>query len=113
MNEASQVSYGLANTPKEGKRPFHDAGNVLAPSLILQEEAGRRIDHVLKRGLIEPADRGFLLVERLGLEPGRYLRFDLRHVRPAKPSLVAIGAYPALRGIDAISAGKPGMEHRT
>ena len=108
MDEASQVSYGLADTPKEGKRPFYDAGDVLAPGLILQKEARRRLDHVLKRGLVEPADCGLLLVERLGLEPGRHLRFDLWHVRPTEPGLVAVGAYPELRGIDAIGPGKPG-----
>src|ERR1700681_3625904 len=111
MDEASQVSYGLADTPKERQRSFQDAGDVLAPGLILQEEAGRRLDHGFKSGLVEPADRGFLLVECLGLEPGRYLRFDLRHVRPAKPGLVAIGAYPKLRGIDTIRPGEPSVEH--
>src|ERR1700676_3496522 len=111
MDEASQVSYGLADTPKEGQRPFHDAGDVLAPGLILQEEAGRRLDHVLERGLVEPSDRRLLLVERLGLEPGRHLRFDLWHVRPTEPGLVAIGAYSELRGIDAVRAGKPRVEH--
>src|ERR1700676_3749348 len=111
MAESSQASRSLSYTPEEGQRSLHDASDVLAPSLILQEEAGRRVDHVLERGLVEPADRGLLLVERLGLEPGRHLRFDLGHVRPTEPGLVAIGAYPELRGIDAVRAGKPRVEH--
>src|SRR5256885_13459076 len=48
------ASNGLADAPEEGQRPLHDARNVLAPSLILQEEAGRRVDYGLECGPIEP-----------------------------------------------------------
>src|SRR5438477_290524 len=34
-----------------------------------------------------------------------------RHVRPAEPGLVAVGADPSCGWIDAVAAGKPGVEH--
>src|SRR5215469_18110297 len=80
-NRAGSKSYRLADAPEERQWPLADSGNVLAPCLILQEEAGRRLNHVVERSLIEATDRDPLLVERLRLEPGRHLCLNLRDVR--------------------------------
>src|SRR5712671_138982 len=102
----------FADSPEERQRPLNDAGNVFAPSLILQEETCRRVDNVVERGLVEAADRGLLLLERPGIEPRRHFGFDSRHVRPAEPRLVAIAADRVIgRRIDGVRAGVPGMEH--
>src|SRR5262245_58742215 len=106
------VSCRFGDAPEEWKRALDHPAHVLAPSLITDEEAGRRVDDAIQRGFVEPADRRLLLVRRLGLVPRRHLRFDFRYVRPAEPGLVAIGAHPdCYRRIDAIRAGMPGMEH--
>jgi hypothetical protein len=65
------VSRRFANAPEKRQRPLHDSGDVLAPSLITQVEAERRIDHMVEGGLVEPARDGLFFVERLCLEPGR------------------------------------------
>src|SRR6516162_10615318 len=97
------ASSDLADAPEERQRPLDDAAHVLAPGLVAEEEAGRREDHVVERGLVEPPYRCFLLVQVLGLIPSRHLRFDLRHVRPAEPRLLAAGAHPdGDRRIDAV-----------
>src|SRR5262249_38922433 len=106
------ASSDLADAPEERQRPLDHAAHVLAPGLVGQEEAGRREDHVVERGLVEPPYRRLLLVEALGVIPSRYLRFDLGRIRPAEPRLLAAGAYPDRdRRIDAVGAGMPGMEH--
>src|SRR5262249_25847057 len=106
------ASGDLADAPEERQRPLDHAAHVLAPGLVAEEEAGRRVNHVVEGGLVEPPYRGFLLVQGLGLIPSRHLRFDLRHVRPAEPRLVAAGAHPdGDRRIGAVGAGMPGMEH--
>src|SRR5262245_12422610 len=63
-------SRALADTPEERQWPLHDSSDVPTPGLILQEEARGRVDHGLKCGLVELADRSFLFVECFGLEPG-------------------------------------------
>src|SRR2546423_6565953 len=106
------MSCRLGDAPEERKRALDHPAHVLAPSLIAEEEAGRRVDDVIQRGFVEPPDRRLLLVRGLGLVPGRYLRFDFGHLRPAEPRLVAVGAHPDRhRRIDAVCAGMPGMEH--
>ena len=72
------MSNGFADAPEERQRSRHDPGYVLAPSLILQKEAERRVDHMVKLLLVEPARDGLFLVERLGVEPGRDLGLDSR-----------------------------------
>src|SRR6266849_7327601 len=104
--------HGLAHPPEERQRPFDHARDILPPSLIPQEEARRRIDHGLERGLVEAADRGLLLIERLGLIPRGHLRLDIRRVRPAEPGFVAARSHPDRDGrIDAVGARMPGVEH--
>src|SRR5271166_56326 len=66
----------LRHIPEEGQRSLHDAGHVLAPGLVAEEEAGRREDDVVERGLVEASDRRLLLVEVLGVEPGIDLGLD-------------------------------------
>src|SRR5262249_39892893 len=102
---AAAISRRFAHAPEEGKRPFHNAGDILSPGLILQEETGWRLDHGFARGFVEPADCGFFLIERLGIKPGRYLRFHFGNVRPAEPSLVAICADEVVVWIEAFAAG--------
>src|SRR5215471_11004240 len=104
--------HGLAHPPEERQRALDHARDVVPPSLILQEEAGRRVDHGLKRRLVKAADRGLFLVEILGVIPGGNLRFDLGRIGPAEPGLVAARPYPDRdRRIDAVGAGMPGVEH--
>src|SRR5216684_9241445 len=91
-NRGPWGSRRLAHSPEERQRPLHDPGDVRAPSLMGEEEAGRGIDHVLARSLVEATDRGLLFVEILRRVPGRYLGFDFRAGRPAEPRLVAVGA---------------------
>jgi hypothetical protein len=59
------VSAGPADAPEERQRPLHDAGDVLAPSLMLEEEADRRIDHMVEGDLVQPARANHLLDDRL------------------------------------------------
>src|SRR3954463_5740695 len=82
-------SCGFRHAPEERQRTLDDARDVLAPGRVAQEEAGRRVDHVLQRRLVETAHRGLLLVEILGLEPGGDFLFRAGAIRPAKPRLVA------------------------
>src|SRR5436305_1786542 len=79
----------LADTPEEGQRARHDAADALSPGLVLQEEAQRRIDHMVKCGLVQPARGLLFFVESLSLEPAVDLRFDLRAARPSEPRVVA------------------------
>src|SRR5262249_58438617 len=84
----------------------------LAPGLIGKEEAGRRVDDVLERGLVQPRDGGLFFVEVSCLVPGGDLGFDLRTGGPPEPRLVAVGADRGIgRRIDTNRAGMPGMEH--
>src|SRR5262245_43134338 len=87
------ASGDLADAPEERQRPLDPAAPVLAPGLVGQEEAGRRIDHAVERGLVEPPYRHLFLVQALGLIPSRDLRFDLGRIRPAEPRLLAAGAH--------------------
>src|SRR5258705_8734480 len=91
-------SNSLGDAPEEGQWSLDDPADVPAPSLILQEEPGRRIDDFLARGFVETADRSLLLVERFCLVPQVYLHLDLRDCRPAEPRLVAVGADRGIRG---------------
>src|SRR5581483_5232110 len=103
---------GLRHAPEEGQWSLHDTRHVLAPGRVAEEEACRRIDDVLARGLVETGDRGLFLIEALGFEPGRDFLFDAGTVGPAEPRLVAIGANGGIDGrIDAVGAGMPGVEH--
>src|SRR5215831_18881300 len=105
-------SWGLAHPPEEGQRSFADAVHVRAPSVVLQEEAGRRVDHVLERGAVQVAHRGLFLIKACGVVPGFDRGFDLGARRPAKPCLVAVRAdWRVGRRVDAERAGVPGMEH--
>src|SRR5262245_9566555 len=67
------ASGDLADAPEERQRPLDHAAHVLAPGLVGQEEAGRRIDHAVERGLVEPPYRHLFLVQALGLIPSRDL----------------------------------------
>src|SRR5215510_2584633 len=105
-------SNSLADAPEEGQWPLHDPADVPAPSLILQEESGRRIDHFLARSFVETADRSLLLVRCLRLVPCVDLGLDLRDCRPAEPRLVAVGADRGIGGrINADRTRMPSMEH--
>src|SRR5262249_13819944 len=88
------ASGDLADAPEERQRALDPAAHLLAPGLVGQEEAGRRIDHAVERGLVEPPYRHLFLVQALGLIPSRDLRFDLGRIRPAEPRLLAAGAHP-------------------
>src|SRR5215470_10890870 len=83
------TSRSLAYPPEERQRPFDNPAHVPAPRLVFQEEASRRIDDGVERGLVEAADHGLLLLQRLGLIPRGHLRLDLGCVRPAEPGLVS------------------------
>src|SRR5262249_18642285 len=105
-------SNSLADAPEEGQWSLDDPADVPAPSLILQEEPGRRIHHVLARRFVETADRSLLLVQRLCLVPGVDLDLDLRDCRPAEPRFVAVGADSGIRRrIDADRTRMPSVEH--
>src|SRR6478672_9982421 len=82
----------LAHTPEERQRALRDAVDLAAPRLVGEEKSGRRIDDVLERGLVDPGDRGFFLLEIWCLVPACDLRFDLGTGRPAEPRLVTVGA---------------------
>jgi hypothetical protein len=71
-----------------------------------QEKAERRIDHMIKGGLVEPARDGFLVVERLRVEPGGDLGFDLRAARPAEECVVTVGTNPCKTRCFADCAGR-------
>src|SRR5258708_31266517 len=105
-------SCGLRHAPEEGQRPLLHTGDVLAPRRVAQEEAGRRIDDVVERRLVETFDRGLLLIEVLGFEPCRDFLFHRFACGPAPPRLVAVGANAIVSsGVDAVRAGVPGVEH--
>ena len=46
----------LAHAPEGGNRPGGDAGQVLAPRLIGEKEAGRRVDDIVECRLVEAGD---------------------------------------------------------
>src|SRR5215217_9243234 len=107
------TSRRLRLAPEERQRAFADAGDVLAPRLVGEEEAGRRVDDVVERGLVEAAGGGLFLFEVLGVEPGRHFLLDVRDVRPAEPGAVAVGPDRDVdRRVDAVRTGVPGVEHR-
>src|SRR5215218_10420591 len=85
------TSRRLRHAPEERQRAFADAGDVLAPRLVGEEEPGRRVDDVVERGLVEAPGGGLFLLEVLGVEPGGHLLLDVRDVRPAEPGAVAVG----------------------
>ena len=79
---------------------------------VAQEKAGRRIDNILDRRLVEALHRGLLLIEVLGVEPCQNFLFDGLARGPAKPRLVASAANGVVGGgIDAVRAGMPGVKH--
>src|SRR5215212_1190382 len=103
----------LRHAPEERQRAFADARDVLAPRLVGEEEAGRRVDDVVERGLVEAAGGGLFLLEVLGVEPGGHLLLDVRDVRPAEPGAVAVGPDRDVdRRVDAVGTRVPGVEHR-
>src|SRR5258705_12501070 len=105
-------SNSLGDAPEEGQWSLDDPADVPAPSLILQEEPGWRIDDFLARCFVETADRSLLLVQRLCLVPGVDLDLDVGDCRPAEPRLVAVGADRGIRGrIDADRTRMPSVEH--
>src|SRR2546421_6095531 len=85
-------SCGFRYAPEEGQRPLHNTRDVLAPRRVTQEEAGRRIDDVIESRLVEASGHSLLLIEVFGVEPCHDFLFHGLARRPAKPSLVAIGA---------------------
>src|SRR5712671_2130940 len=102
----------LRDPPEERQWALLNAGDAFAPSLILQEETRRRIDHVFDRRPIEPAHRSLFLVEVCCLIPGVDCGLDLRAGRPAEPRLVAVGTDRRVgRWIDTDRTGMPGVEH--
>src|ERR1700730_4628028 len=66
-----------------------------------QEEAERRIHHMVERSLVQSARGGLLLVERLRVQPGRGLGLDFRTVRPSGrvDSAVAASQLPLAAGL--------------
>src|SRR3954453_17479017 len=58
----ARASRRLRHAPEERDRSLSDAGDVLAPRLVGEEEAGRRVDDVVERGLVEAAGGGLLLI---------------------------------------------------
>ena len=79
MRSTATAHADLRHAPEERQRPLDDAGDVLAPRLVAEEEAGRRIDHVIERRLVEPRHRRLLLVEVLGVEPGQHFLLHVGH----------------------------------
>src|SRR5581483_7764157 len=102
----------LGHPPEERQRALDDAAHVAAPRLVAVVEAGRHVDDLLHRRLVEAPDHGLFLVEVLGGEPGGNLLLDVSAVRPAEPRLVAVGANGdvARRG-GAVGARMPRVEH--
>src|SRR4051794_26025384 len=82
---------GLAHIPKDRERRFDDAGHVLAPRLVAFEEAGRHIDDLLHRGLVEFGDHLLLGGEVGGGIPLGDLALYGVGFRPAEPGGVAAG----------------------
>src|SRR4051812_14377666 len=112
MNINAAASRRLAHVPEERQRPLHDTADVLAPRLIAEEETGRRIHHVVERGLVETFYRGLFLIEVFGVEPRVDLFLDSGNVRPPKPGGVAGGADRDVDGrVHAVRARMPGVEH--
>src|SRR5271170_1791344 len=105
------LSNGLADPREERKWPLPHTGDVLAPSLILQEKPEGGVDRVVERGLVQPTRDGLFLVKRLGLVPRCDLGFDLRDVRPSKERLVAIGANNPAGRVHAVDAVPSGVEN--
>src|SRR5258708_20053908 len=90
----TRCSRRFGDTPEERQGTLDDAGDVLAPGLIAQEEPGRRVDHAVERGLVEPSNGRFLLVEGLGRVPGLHLSLDRAHPRPPAPRLAPPPPHP-------------------
>src|SRR5689334_19040220 len=74
-------SCGLRYVPEERQRSLRDPGDVLAPRGVAQEEAGRRIHHVLERRAIETTDHSLLVIKTFGFEPVRDFLFHVRTCR--------------------------------
>ncbi len=49
----------FVTSQKKGSGPFHNARDVLAPGRVAEEEAGRRVNNVLHRGLLRRATAAF------------------------------------------------------
>jgi hypothetical protein len=77
----------LADAPKQGQWPLGDAGEALAPGVVAHAHAQRRIECVIEGDFVEPARRGFFLLETRGIEPGGDFRLDRRVCRGAAVSL--------------------------
>src|SRR5215471_12927299 len=95
----------LADAPEKGQRRLHNAADILAPGMMLQEEPEGGVDRIVEGGLVESANKGLLLVERLGVVPGGNLGFDLRNVRPSVSRQIAAGAKDRQGRVDALGAG--------
>ena len=105
------VLCSFADAPEERQRALHNAGHVLAPSLMAEEKAERRIDHVIERGPVKPARGGFLAFERRCVELGGDLGLDQRTGRPAEEGAVAICAHVVAGRIDIVRTPARGVEH--
>src|SRR6476646_7942151 len=99
----------FGHAPEERYRALDDAADVAAPGLIAVVEAGRYVDDVLHRRLVEARDHRLLLGQVLGREPCCHLLLDRRAVGPAEPSLLTGGAYGNVGGrVHAVGARMPG-----
>src|SRR5262249_24464831 len=101
----------LGNTPEERQRSLRDPADVLAPGIIPQIHAERRIDRLIERDLVQPPRNKLLFIERLGVVPRRDLGFDLGNIRPAEERLVAVGAKQLVGGIETVDSVKGGVKN--
>ena len=69
-----------------------------------QVPADRRVEHMVERGLVEPARDGLFFVERFRLVPGGDLGFDLWNVRRADNRVLAVGAKPPVGRVEEVYA---------
>ena len=67
----------LLTPQKKGRGPGTNSADILAPGLILQEQAERSVDHLVEGDLTQPAHDRVLLVKRLRVKPSGNLSFDL------------------------------------
>src|SRR5262249_4833711 len=102
----------LGHAPEERQQPGRDPADVLAPGIIPQIHAERRVDRVIERGLVQPPRNKLLFIGRLPVVvPRRDLGFDFRNIRPAEERLVAIGAKQLVGGIETVDAVKGRVEN--
>jgi hypothetical protein len=61
----------LADAPEKGQWRWHNAPDILAPSMMTEKHAERRVEDMVEGGLVQPSSNRLLLIGTLCVKPRR------------------------------------------